>query len=225
MTSDLFLPDVRSLILYAQHEARKKPRRSSSLTTDYRWGKKRVREVKRSVRGHSESEHSWDKTADLLTLWSFWWPTSTYKKQNRLSYIVIQSLAGPASLPVLPTSWSQYALCPRRLTGTNSLNQQPCPPLPAEFSQKASQQEKEGTEDREIRCPFSSLWALLWDYSSLLALSASIPCPFMPEAVVSFPRVWHNKLPYAGTSLRAQWLRLPTPNAGGPGFDPWSGNY
>ena len=77
-------------------------------------------------------------------------------KQNRLSYIVIQSLAGPASLPVLPTSWSQYALCPRRLTGTNSLNQQPCPPLPAEFSQKASQQEKEGTEDREIRCPFSS---------------------------------------------------------------------
>ena len=27
-----------------------------------------------------------------------------------------------------------------------------------------------------------------------------------------------------GTSLVVQWLRLCTPNAGGPGFDPWSGN-
>ena len=27
-----------------------------------------------------------------------------------------------------------------------------------------------------------------------------------------------------GTSLVAQWLRLRAPNAGGPSFDPWSGN-
>ena len=27
-----------------------------------------------------------------------------------------------------------------------------------------------------------------------------------------------------GTSLVVQWLRLHAPNAGGPGFDPWSGN-
>ena len=27
-----------------------------------------------------------------------------------------------------------------------------------------------------------------------------------------------------GTSLVVQWLRLRTPNAGGPRFDPWSGN-
>ena len=26
-----------------------------------------------------------------------------------------------------------------------------------------------------------------------------------------------------GTSLVVQWLRLHAPNAGGPGFDPWSG--
>ena len=27
-----------------------------------------------------------------------------------------------------------------------------------------------------------------------------------------------------GTSLVAQWIRLRAPNAGGPGFDPWSWN-
>ena len=37
----------------------------------------------------------------------------------------------------------------------------------------------------------------------------------------------HHKCPYkrkAGISLVAQWIKLHTPNAGGPGFDPWSGN-
>ena len=29
---------------------------------------------------------------------------------------------------------------------------------------------------------------------------------------------------YAGTSLVVQWLRLPAPNIGGPGLDPWPGN-
>ena len=28
-----------------------------------------------------------------------------------------------------------------------------------------------------------------------------------------------------GTSLVVQWLGFCTPNAGGPGFNPWSGNY
>ena len=32
-------------------------------------------------------------------------------------------------------------------------------------------------------------------------------------------------LKVTGTSLVAQWLRLCTPNAGGAGFNPWSGNY
>ena len=27
-----------------------------------------------------------------------------------------------------------------------------------------------------------------------------------------------------GTSLVVQWLKFHIPNAGGPGFDPWSGN-
>ena len=29
---------------------------------------------------------------------------------------------------------------------------------------------------------------------------------------------------FPGTSLVVQWLRLHAPDAGGPGFDPWSGN-
>ena len=33
-----------------------------------------------------------------------------------------------------------------------------------------------------------------------------------------------SKLGSSGTSLVVQWVRLCTPNAGGPGFDPWSGN-
>ena len=33
-----------------------------------------------------------------------------------------------------------------------------------------------------------------------------------------------DKLILCGTSLVAQWLRLRAPNAGGPGFDPWSEN-
>ena len=28
-----------------------------------------------------------------------------------------------------------------------------------------------------------------------------------------------------GTSLMVQWLKLHAPNAGGRGFDPWSGNW
>ena len=33
------------------------------------------------------------------------------------------------------------------------------------------------------------------------------------------------KTPSTGTSLVVQWLRLRILNAGGPGFDPWSGNW
>ena len=46
--------------------------------------------------------------------------------------------------------------------------------------------------------------------------------------VSPFIWIWHSSIeeqnsPLLGTSLVVQWLRLHAPNAGGLGFDPWSG--
>ena len=44
------------------------------------------------------------------------------------------------------------------------------------------------------------------------------------KAFLTFATDGVKKKKGTGTSLVAQWLGLRTPNARGPGFDPWSGN-
>ena len=41
---------------------------------------------------------------------------------------------------------------------------------------------------------------------------------------LKFPQLTQEAADHRGTTLVVQWLRLHTPDAGGPGFNPWSGN-